>query len=169
METASRAVLVLNATYEPLNIVSVQRAIVLLLKEKAEVVEAAQAKLRAECYSINLPLVIRLVAFVPVPRHLPLPLTRRTVIARDLYTCQYCGAQPNKHELTIDHIIPRSRGGATAWENVVAACAGCNHKKGDRTPEEAKMKLRDKPARPRFVAIVMMGEIRGHATWQKYL
>lgn len=169
METASRAVLVLNATYEPLNIVSVQRAIVLLLKEKAEVVEAAQTRLRAECYSINLPLVIRLVAFVPVPRHLPLPLTRRTVIARDLYTCQYCGGQPNKHDLTVDHVIPRSRGGATTWENVVAACAACNHRKGDRTPDEAKMKLLAKPARPRFVAIVLMGEVHGHTTWQKYL
>jgi len=169
METASRAVLVLNATYEPLNIVSVQRAIVLLLKEKAEVVEAAKTKLRAERYSINLPLVIRLVAFVPVPRHLPLPLTRRTVIARDLYTCQYCGAQPNKHELTVDHVIPRSRGGATTWENVVAACAACNHRKGDRTPDEAKMTLLAKPARPRFVAIVLMGEVHGHTAWQKYL
>ena len=169
METASRAVLVLNATYEPLNIVSVQRAIVLLLKEKAEVVEAARTKLRAERFSINLPLVIRLVVFVPVPRHLPLPLTRRTVIARDLYTCQYCGAQPNKHELTVDHVIPRSRGGTTTWENVVAACGACNHRKGDRTPDEAKMTLVAKPARPRFVAIVLMGEVHGHTAWQKYL
>jgi 5-methylcytosine-specific restriction endonuclease McrA len=169
METASRAVLVLNATYEPLNIVSVQRAILLLLKEKAQVVEAAQAKLRAERYSINLPLVIRLVAFVPVPRHLPLPLTRRTVIARDLYTCQYCGAQPSKHELTMDHVIPRSRGGTTTWDNVAAACAACNHRKGDRTPDEAKMNLLTKPARPRFVALVLMGEGHGHAAWQKYL
>ena len=169
METASRAVLVLNATYEPLNIVSVQRAIVLLLKEKAEVVEAAKTKLRAERFSINLPLVIRLVAFVPVPRHLPLPLTRRTVIARDLHACQYCGAQPNKHELTVDHVIPRSRGGTTTWENVVAACGACNHRKGDRTPDEAKMTLLAKPARPRFVAIVLLGEVHGHTAWQKYL
>ena len=169
LEAASRAVLVLNATYEPLNIVPVQRAIVLLLKEKAEIVEAAKTKLRAEHFAIAWPLVIRLVAFVPVPRRLPLPLTRRTVMARDLFTCQYCGGQPGKHDLTIDHVIPRSRGGATNWENVVTACAPCNRRKGDRLPEEAKMMLQSKPTRPRFIAIVLLGEANAHAVWQKYL
>jgi len=161
--------LVLNATYEPLNIVSIQRAIVLLLKEKAEIVEAAKAKVRAEHLALDWPLVIRLVAFVPIPRRLPLPLSRRTVLARDFYTCQYCGAQPHKSELTVDHVIPRARGGTTAWENVVIACAPCNHRKGDRLPEEAQMTLRAKPARPRFVAIVLLGEVHTHAVWQKYL
>jgi 5-methylcytosine-specific restriction endonuclease McrA len=169
METASRAVLVLNATYEPLNIVPIQRAIVLLLKEKAEIVEAAKTKLRAERIAIDWPLVIRLVAFVPVPRRLPLPLSRRTVMARDLHTCQYCGGQPGKHELTIDHVVPRSRGGATTWENVVTACAPCNRRKGDRLPEEAKMTLLSKPARPRFIAVVLLGEANSHSVWQKYL
>ncbi len=169
METASRAVLVLNATYEPLNLVSVQRAIILLLKEKAELVEAAKTTLRAANYVIKLPLVIRLVAFAPVPRRLPLPLTRRTVLARDLYTCQYCGGQPGKHDLTLDHVIPKSRGGATTWENVVTACAPCNHRKGNRLPAEAKMTLLAQPARPRFVAIVLLSESGAHATWQKYL
>ncbi len=169
METASRAVLVLNATYEPLNIVSVQRAVVLLLKEKAEIVEAAKTLLRAEHYAIKWPLVIRLVAFVPIPRRLPLPLSRRTVMARDLYTCQYCGGQPGKHELTVDHVIPRSRGGTTIWENVVTACAACNHRKGDRTPEEARLELLSQPARPRFVAVMLLGETHAHAVWQKYL
>jgi 5-methylcytosine-specific restriction endonuclease McrA len=159
----------LNATYEPLNIVSIQRAIVLLLKEKAEIVEAAKAKVRAEHLALDWPLVIRLVAFVPIPRRLPLPLSRRTVLARDFYTCQYCGAQPHKSELTVDHVIPRARGGTTAWENVVIACAPCNHRKGDRLPEEAQMTLRAKPARPRFVAIVLLGEVHTHAVWQKYL
>lgn len=161
--------MVLNATYEPLNIVSIQRAIVLLLKEKAEIVEAAKAKVRAEHLALDWPLVIRLVAFVPIPRRLPLPLSRRTVLARDFYTCQYCGAQPHKSELTVDHVIPRARGGTTAWENVVIACAPCNHRKGDRLPEEAQMTLRAKPARPRFVAIVLLGEVHTHAVWQKYL
>jgi 5-methylcytosine-specific restriction endonuclease McrA len=169
METAMRAVLVLNATYEPLNIVPIQRAIVLLLKEKAEIVEAAKKKLHAEHVAIDWPLVIRLVAFVPVPRRLPLPLSRRTVMARDLYTCQYCGGQPGKHELTIDHVVPRSRGGATTWENVVTACAPCNRRKGDRLPEEAKMTLLSKPARPRFIAVVLLSETNAHAVWQKYL
>lgn len=169
METASRAVLVLNATYEPLNIVSVQRAVVLLLKEKAELIEAAKTMLRAQHFTINLPLVIRLVAFVPIPRRLPLPLSRRTVLARDLYTCQYCGGQPGKHDLTVDHVIPRSRGGATTWENVVAACAACNHRKGDRTLDEARLRLLSQPARPRFVAVMLLGESNAHSIWQKYV
>jgi 5-methylcytosine-specific restriction endonuclease McrA len=104
-----------------------------------------------------------------VPRRLPLPLTRRTVIARDLYTCQYCGAQPGRAELTIDHVLPRSRGGKTTWENAVTACKPCNHKKRDRTPEEAEMTLRAKPSRPRFVAIVLLGEAHTQTVWHKYL
>lgn len=169
MEPPLRSVLVLNATYEPLNIVSVHRAIVLLLKEKAEIVEAAKRKVRAEHLAIDWPLVIRLVAYVPIPRRLPLPLSRRTVLARDMYTCQYCGAQPGKHGLTVDHVIPRARGGATVWENVVTACALCNLRKGDRLLEEARMTLRAKPERPRFVAIVFLSEAHAHAVWRKYL
>jgi 5-methylcytosine-specific restriction endonuclease McrA len=159
----------LNASYEPLNIVSVKRAIVLLLKEKAELIEAARAKIRAERLHMDVPLVIRLVAYVPIPRRLPLPLSRRTVLARDLHTCQYCGEQPGRTELTLDHVTPRSRGGATTWENVVTACGPCNRRKGNRTPEEAGLKLRSAPGRPRFVAVVMLGEAHSHQVWQKYL
>ncbi len=169
MEYAPRGVLVLNASYEPLNIVSVKRAIVLLLKEKAELVEAAKAQVRAERLVLNWPLVIRLVTYVPLPRRLPLPLSRRTVLARDLYTCQYCGEQPGRTELTVDHILPRSRGGLTTWDNVVAACGPCNRRKGNRTPEEAGMKLLSEPTRPRFVAVVLLGESHAHEVWQKYL
>ncbi|GIL16150.1 MAG: HNH endonuclease [Chloroflexota bacterium] len=166
---AVNGVLVLNASYEPLNIVSVRRAIVLLLKEKAELIETAEAKIRAERMQFDVPLVIRLVAFVPIPRRLPLPLSRRTVLARDLYTCQYCGTQPGRNELTLDHILPRSRGGATSWENVVTACGPCNRRKGNRTPDEANMRLLSTPGRPRFVAVVMLGEASAHDVWNKYL
>jgi 5-methylcytosine-specific restriction endonuclease McrA len=169
MEHSPRGVLVLNASYEPLNIVSVKRAVVLLLKEKAELIEAYRAKLRAEKKVLDWPLVIRLVAYVPVPRRLPLPLSRRTVLARDMYTCQYCGAQPGRADLTIDHIVPRSRGGATTWENVAAACGPCNRRKGNRTPEEANMTLLSAPSRPRFIAVVLLGESPAHEVWYKYL
>ncbi len=169
MEHAPRGVLVLNATYEPLNIVSVKRAVVLLVKEKAELVEAAQSQVRAERMTLDWPLVIRLVAYVPLPRRLPLPLSRRTVLARDMYTCQYCGTQPGRAELTVDHIFPRSRGGATTWENVVTACGACNRRKGNRTPEEANMKLLSVPTRPRFIAVVLLGENHAHEVWNKYL
>lgn len=163
-------VLVLNATYEPLNVVSVRRAVVLLLKEKAELVEAAEAKLRAECLEVPVPLVIRLVTYVKVPRRwFNLPVSRRTVLSRDNYTCQYCGDQPGKGELTIDHVLPRSRGGGHTWENVVAACGSCNHRKGDRTPEEAGMPLRRKPYRPRYIAITLLGHAGTREVWEKYL
>jgi len=160
---------VLNATYEPLSIVSVRRAVVLLLKEKAEIVEAAEAVLRSEHITLPVPLVIRLVTYVPVPRRLGLPVTRRTVLARDRYTCQYCGSQPGKAHLTVDHVVPRSRGGKTVWENVVIACGLCNRRKGDRTPEEAGMRLLSRPSRPRYVALVLLEGAGQNSTWAKYL
>lgn len=163
------SVLVLNATYEPLNIVSVRRAILLLLKEKAEIVEAAEAYLRAERTSLRVPLVIRLVTYVAIPRRLTLPVTRRTVLARDHYTCQYCGHQPGKSHLTLDHIQPRSRGGLTTWENVVTACGSCNRRKGNRTPVEAGLRLLSDPSRPRYVALVLLDDARQNAVWEKYL
>lgn len=163
------SVLVLNATYEPLSIVSVRRAVVLLLKEKAEIIEATEALLRSEHLSLPVPLVIRLVAYVPVPHRLGLPVSRRTVLARDRYTCQYCGSQPGKANLTLDHVVPRSRGGRTAWENVAIACGPCNRRKGNRTPEEVGMRLLSKPARPRYVALVLLEEAGRNTVWQKYL
>lgn len=164
-----QGVLVLNATYEPLSIVSLKRAIVLLLKEKAEIVEAAEAVLRSEHFSLPVPLVIRLVYYVRIPRRLSLPLTRRTVMARDHYTCQYCGAQPGRADLTIDHVIPRSQGGETTWDNVVTACRPCNQRKGNRTPEQAGMTLLSRPARPRYVALAFLGETAEAHVWHKYL
>ncbi len=162
-------VLVLNATYEPLNVVSVKRAIVLLLKEKAELVEAAEAKLRSEKFSLPVPLVIRLVYFVKIPRRVTLPITRRGVFSRDHYTCQYCGATPPLEGLTVDHVVPRSRGGKTIWENITTACEKCNGRKGNRTPVEAEMKLRTKPDRPRYVAIVALAGAEIKQAWNKYM
>lgn len=164
-----QSVLVLNATYEPLSVVSLKRAVVLLLKEKAEIVEAAEAMLRSERLSLPVPLVIRLVYYVRIPRRLTLPLTRRTVFARDQYVCQYCGVQLGRSELTIDHVIPRSQGGETTWENVVTACRRCNQRKGNRTPAQAGLRLRSRPRRPRYVALALMGEAAPHEVWQKYL
>jgi 5-methylcytosine-specific restriction endonuclease McrA len=162
-------VLVLNATYEPLNVVSLRRAVVLLLKEKAEVVEAAEAWLRAERTVLRVPLVIRLVCYVRIPRGFSLPLSRRTVLARDQYACQYCGAQPGRANLTIDHVVPRSRGGETGWENVVTACGPCNRRKGGRTPEEAGMPILHRPSRPRYLAITWLTGVATPEAWEKYL
>ena len=162
-------VLVLNATYEPLSIVSVQRAVVLLLKEKAELVEAAAERLHASRTSVPVPLVIRLVYYVRIPHPVVLAPTRRSVALRDNFTCQYCGATPGRGLLTLDHILPRSRGGPTTWENVVAACRTCNMRKGNRTPDEAHMVLRKTPGRPHYVAFLLLSEVGSKDVWRKYV
>lgn len=162
-------VLVLNATYEPLSIVSVKRAVVLLLKEKAELIEAAEAKLRSENLTFPRPLVIRLVYFVKIPHQMALPVTRKTVLARDHYTCQYCGTVLPRQNVTIDHVLPRSRGGKTTWENVVSACQKCNGRKGNRTPTEANMTLLNEPKRPRYLAIASLTSLEARQAWNKYM
>jgi 5-methylcytosine-specific restriction endonuclease McrA len=162
-------VLVLNATYEPMNVVSVRRAVLLLVKQKAEIVEAAEAYLRSERMTVPIPLVIRLVYYVRIPHRFSLPLSRRTVLARDHYTCQYCGAQPGKANLTVDHVLPRSRGGETTWENIVTACGPCNRRKGSRTPEEANLHLQSQPSRPRYLAITLLAGASTPEVWDKYM
>jgi 5-methylcytosine-specific restriction endonuclease McrA len=162
-------VLVLNATYEPLNVVSVRRAVLLLLKEKAELVEAAEAWLRSEHMEVPVPLVIRLVYYVRIPRRFTLPVSRRTVLARDDYTCQYCGIQPGKANLTIDHVLPRCQGGETTWDNVTTACGPCNRRKGNRLPEEANMPLQSRPRRPRYLALTVLEGTSAPKEWDKYM
>lgn len=165
---AGNRVLVLNATYEPLSIVPVQRAIVLLLKHKAEAVESADDLWRAAYTSYARPVVIRLRYYVRVPHPVSLAPSRRTVMARDNYTCQYCGATPGRGQLTLDHILPRSRGGLTTWDNVVTACRACNLRKGDRTPDEAGMTLPKHLVRPTYLAFLMLSESGSHDVWSKY-
>ena len=124
--------LVLNATFEPINVCTVRRAVVLLLKEKAEVLEHAECVLHSEQLTVPRPVVIRLVTYVRVPRDTHRrKITRRAVFARDNWTCQYCGSRGH---LTVDHVIPRSKGGDSSWENIVASCAPCNRRKGDALP-----------------------------------
>src|SRR5438876_3143686 len=136
-------VLVLNATFEPINVCTVRRAVVLLLKEKAEVIEHASWELHSATSSIARPMVIRLVHYVRVPRDTHRrKITRRAVFARDDWTCQYCGSRSN---LTVDHVIPRSKGGSSTWENIVASCAPCNRRKGDHLPHQVRLHPRRKP------------------------
>ncbi|MBN1886449.1 MAG: HNH endonuclease [Thermoflexales bacterium] len=163
-------VLVLNTTYEPLNTISVPRAVALLLEEKAELVEAAEAVLRSQHLVLPLPLVIRLRMYVRIPHRFRLSASRRSVLLRDRYTCQYCGHSLPASELTVDHVLPRSRGGTADWENVVAACKRCNHRKGNRTPGEARMTLLRKPYRPRYLALAVVTGARSvPPAWQHYL
>jgi Restriction endonuclease len=139
-----------------------------LLQEKAELVEAAMQQLRAQSVTYHVPLVIRLVRYIRIPRQLRLPCSRRAVFARDRETCQYCGQQPGRANLTMDHVIPRSQGGQTTWENVVTACRDCNHRKGGRTPEQANMVLLSTPRQPQYLAFALLGELERNDVWRKY-
>src|ERR687884_1811259 len=145
-------VLVLNASYEPLNVCSLRRAHVLVYKGKAEVVEELDRPLRSATDTFRWPHVIRLVHYVRVPRIVQRKISRRALFARDGWRCVYCGTASGR--LTLDHVVPRSRGGESVWENVVTACAPCNHRKGNRTLEEARMELLQRPKAPAPVLFI---------------
>ena len=136
--------LLLNASHEPLCVVPMRRAVVLVLKEKAEIVARNGAELHSERVTLPVPSVIRLNHYVRVPYRSRVPLSRRAVFARDGHKCQYC----NKAAENIDHVMPRSRGGPHAWDNVVASCRACNARKEDRSPAEAGLTLRHPPREP---------------------
>ncbi|MEH2253784.1 HNH endonuclease [Nostoc sp.] len=159
-------VLVLNASYEPLNITSWRRAAVLLIKGKAERVEHNGKFLYSD---FPLPTVIRLRHYVRVP-YKEIPLTRRNILHRDGHACQYCGYTGD--DLTLDHVIPRSRSGGDTWENIVTACVRCNVKKGSRTPHEAHMPLRHPPRQPYsslYFEVSKHLKSGLHTEWQKYV
>jgi len=160
-------VLVLNASYEPLNVCSVRRAHVLVFKGKAEVLEEHELPLRSATDTFARPHVIRLVQYVRVPRAAQRKISRRALFARDEWSCVYCGTSGGR--LTLDHVLPRSRGGDSVWENVVTACAPCNHKKGNRTLEESGLELRRKPRAPAPVLFIKLAAPRVPRGWQPYL
>lgn len=140
--------LLLNASFEPLRIISWQRAVTLWFEDKVEVLEEYDDfELTSVHVKIKCPSVIRLLAFVSSKKQ-RVKFSRINVFSRDKYTCQYCGREPGTGSLTYDHVLPRSRGGKTVWDNIATCCIPCNSKKADRTPEEAGMKLRTKPAKP---------------------
>ena len=157
--------LVLNATMEPLCVVSARRALVLVLSAKADVVSANGHRFRSAHLDLAAPSIVRLRTFVRVPYRRRAALSRRGVFIRDESTCQYCGRSAEN----VDHVHPRSRGGLHEWENVVAACRRCNSRKKDRTPEEAGMLLARQPYAPRaaFWLVVAVGGVRDD--WSDYL
>ncbi len=164
----SGRVLVLNATYEPINVCTVRRAAVLVLKAKAEVIERGNHTLRSERMRMARPMVIRLVTYVRVPRDVHRrKITRKAVLARDSWTCQYCGT--SKPGLTVDHVIPRSRGGESVWENIVASCASCNRRKGNRLPREVEMHPRTLPRPPGPTVFIRIASPRIPTAWEQYL
>lgn len=169
MLETDRQVLVLNNDYEPLNVCNVRRAVVLVLLGKAEVLHADGIALRTADKVIQVPSVVKLRYHVkrPLPE---LKLTRRTIFARDDYTCQYCGYRGK--DLTVDHVIPRRLGGSDDWENLVTCCRKCNLKKGDKPLHQAGMTLLRQPRRPRYVPYISLSKyIEGtkNEVWRNYL
>jgi len=158
--------LVLNAGFEPLAVVSFKRAIVLVMNQKATIVAAdAEHPVWAASGSYARPSVILLTRYVRIPNSRLIPVSRRGVLRRDGQRCGYCGGTAN----TIDHVFPRSRGGADSWENLVACCLRCNNLKGDRTPAEMNWTLRVRPKPPHGMAWLVRGVERAEAEWEEFL
>ena len=159
------ATLLLNATYEPLCVVSSRRAIVLVLAEKAESVDVAADVVHSELVSLPVPVVARLTRYVRVPFPASVPLSRRAVFTRDGQTCVYCGGSAT----SIDHVVPRSRGGTHTWDNVVAACRRCNHTKADRSLAEMGWALPHPPRTPSGAAWRLLGARTVDPRWREWL
>ncbi len=161
-------VLILNASFEPLHVCSVKRAVALLMHEVADRVEDSGAVLRSPNALFPVPSDIKLRRFVRGPFRQRVAFNRKNVFRRDDHTCQYCAR--HTFDLTLDHVLPRSRGGPTNWENVVACCKACNAKKRDRTPEEANLHLLRRPFAPRFMFSSAYGVLPDiDPIWERYL
>ncbi len=158
--------LVLNATYEPLSIVSARRAVVLVLRAKADTVATADQIWHSAEHTFEVPSVVRLRDYVKVPYHRRVPLTRTAVFARDSHRCQYCRAPAE----SLDHVVPKAHGGKHTWENVVACCRRCNIRKGSRLPDQAGLKLKRTPATPSYQGwlYAALGKSRD-PRWDPYL
>ena len=165
-----KPVLVLNASYEPIHVCAVRRALVLVFKGVASTEEAGEGNLHSPTQSLAVPSVIRLLEYRRIPRQMR-AISRKNILVRDQHTCQYCSQHFGPGELTLDHVIPRSRGGKNTWENLVACCLRCNNRKGDRLPGEASMTLR-RPPRPfnLHTSRSLMRQLGDQQeNWRKYL
>jgi 5-methylcytosine-specific restriction endonuclease McrA len=163
-------VLLLNITYEPLKIINWKKAITLLCLGKVEVVEEYSREIHSVSFTLKLPSVVRLLRLVKRPRT-PVKFSRQNIYSRDKYHCQYCGTRFSSEDLTYDHVIPKSRGGKTRWDNIVTCCIPCNRRKGGRTPGEAGMGLVRKPTRPTWLPAlrITIGFREVPQSWRDYL
>src|SRR4051794_39811454 len=159
-------VLILNSSYEPLQLTPVNSAVRLILRGKAEVLVVGEDKIHSERSALDTPLVIRLNRYVRLP-FLRAACTRRGILLRDNFSCQYCGQRLSAHMLTLDHVIPRAHGGTTTWENVVAACKRCNSWKRDRRPEDARLTLQRTPVAPSS-SWMLSRALAAHPVWSQY-
>lgn len=164
------SVLVLNASYEAINVCNLRRAMKMVFKGTAQTEELSDIDIHSPSAAIKAPHVIRLVNYVHVPRSV-VKFSRRNVLVRDQYTCQYCQIEMSAAHLTMDHVIPISRGGETTWENVVTACKKCNNAKGNKMLYETRLALERQPKTPSILTYLQRNRhFRGcHPSWRKYL
>ena len=176
--------LILNRNWQPVGIARVSRALTKLFNDSAHVVDPetyqlhdwdswqaqpvdGDAFIQGRGFRLRVPEVITLAKYDKVPQN-AVTFSRRNIFKRDRFTCQYCGAQPGTEDLTIDHVLPKSRGGISSWTNCVLACSDCNHRKADRTPEEARMPLKQQPVKPKWRPIYATRSVR-RASWTKFI
>ena len=180
-----RPTLVLNRNWQPLNIANVARALVLLWNESARVVDPADYQtytwedwsrlrphdderfIQAVRIRLRVPEVVTLTEYDRLPTA-AVTFSRRNIFKRDHFTCQYCGVQPGSEELTLDHVVPRSQGGESRWDNCVLACLECNKRKADRTPQQAGMRLKHKPVQPKWNPLYALHDVRIES-WSKFV
>ena len=159
-------VLLLNQSYEPLQICNMRRAIILIFLGKAHSVEQYDDEIRSVSYSMQMPAVIRIYNYINLPRN-SIVLTRKNILKRDSLSCQYCGTKSSP--LTVDHITPKVKGGKDSWENLTTACVSCNNKKGNRTLREANLKLLSKPRVPNRITFIQRFVRTPIKEWRPYL
>ncbi len=170
MSIESTRTLLLTQGYEPVQIISWQRAITLLALAKVDVIEEYETEIRAASIAMAVPAVVRLRKAFP-RRTKPVKFSRVNIYARDGHRCQYCGVKCTTADLTYDHVIPRSKGGLTSWDNIVSACYACNRDKANRTPSEAGMRLLSVPTRPRWIPAIQI-RVSAHSVpdaWRDYV
>lgn len=164
-----RSALLLNSSFEPLKVISWQRAVTLFFTGKVEVVEEYDLDIHSVSLVIKAPAVVRLLRYAKIGTRKP-PLCKINILARDDFECQYCGIELRTQDATLDHVLPRCRGGTTKWNNIVTCCRNCNRKKGGKTPDEARMPLRKKPEQPDWLPVIsfrMNGNIP--KAWRDFL
>ena len=162
----NKKVLLLNSSYEPLNIVNAKKAIIMMLLDKVDYVEKTNIFINSVNSKLLLPSIVKLKSYIYIKKR-KLSLTRKNIFIRDNYICQYC----NKKEcqLTIDHVVPKYKGGRDSWENLVSACSSCNLKKGNNYVEDINMQLLKKPIKPSYILHLQKYADKDHSTWKPYL
>jgi 5-methylcytosine-specific restriction endonuclease McrA len=160
-------VLVLNFTYEALNITNFQRAVKLIFAGKAEIIHGRERIIASTSFEMRMPSIIRMLYYIKRPMQ-KVALTKKNILIRDDHTCQYCGLRGDRF-MTVDHVLPKSKGGPSTWENLVCACMRCNNRKNNRTPEDANMKLKRKPRQPKYIPWIQIKRNTLPGEWHKFL